>query len=187
VQKKTYMKTRILLGLFILGSCRGQHYNVDKDIAELSYKLPKIETPIIFNSNNELKFKAIELGDNGILIKLRDKNHFSVIGKLFETENYIAIIGYIPDDVGTPILEVFDKKGNEIDFHPIYETVMGDMGHYTSNYVTIFPDRQIQFIDSTITRKINKDGTDEIPGTDSLSVTIKRYKITDKGTIENLD
>jgi hypothetical protein len=105
----------------------------------------------------------------------------------FLTENFITIIGYIPNDTGTPILVTFDNDGNELDSHVVYETAMGDMGHYSSNYVTINPDREIYFTDSTTTRKINAEGTDEIPGTDSLVVTIKKYKLTDKGKIERVD
>jgi hypothetical protein len=84
-------------------------------------------------------------------------------------------------------LVTFDKEGNQLDSHVVYETALGDMGHYSSNYVTINPNRVIDFTDSTTTRKINPEGTDEIPGTDSLTVTIKKYKITDKGKIERVD
>jgi hypothetical protein len=40
--------------------------------------------------------------------------------------------------------------------------------------------------DSVLTRKINKEGTDEIPGTDSLSATTKKYRVNDRGKIEEL-
>jgi hypothetical protein len=181
------MRTTIIFGLLICIGCVGQKSAENKDFVELRDKLPQIKTPISFNSDYNIDLKSVELTDNGLLKKLKDRNYFSVFGKIFETENFITIIGYIPDDTGTPILVTFDNDGNELDSHVVYETAMGDMGHYSSNYVTINPDREIYFTDSTTTRKINAEGTDEIPGTDSLVVTIKKYKLTDKGKIERVD
>lgn len=81
----------------------------------------------------------------------------------------------------------FDKNGAEVSLHVVYETAMGDMGCYTSNFVTIDRDRIIHFTDSTVTRQISEEGLDEIPGTDSLTVTVKKYKLTDKGKIERVE
>jgi len=75
----------------------------------------------------------------------------------------------------------FNRIGKKIDTHPVYENVMGDMGIYVQNSETIYPDMQIVFVDSTITRKINEDGSNENPGSDSLSVKIKKYKIDSNG------
>ena len=126
--------------------------------------------------------KLSYLKDNPFFNQIQTElSGFGVFGLLFETKTFIAILGNIPTDVGTPIIITYDKKGTKIDSHPVYENVMGDMGTYIDNFETIFPDMQIVFIDSTITRKINLDGTDEIPGTDSLSVKTKKYKINQEG------
>lgn len=180
------MKTKII-GLILFLSCCGQREKMNKDISELREKLPKLETPLGFNSDRMMKLKSIELPDNELIKGLKTKNYFTLIGKVFETENNITILGYIPDDIGTPILITYDNEGKELSSHAIYENAMGDMGRYTTNIVTILPDRQILFTDSTTTRKINDEGTDEIPGTDSLSVTHKKYILTDKGTIESVE
>jgi hypothetical protein len=140
-----------------------------------------------FNSDRMVKLKSIELPDNGLIRKLKDKNYFKLVGKVFDTEDNITILGHIPDDIGTPILITYDNEGIELSSHAIYETAMGDMGRYTTNIVTVLPNRQILFTDSTTTRKINGEGTDEIPGTDSLSVTHKKYRLTDKGKIERVE
>jgi hypothetical protein len=175
------------VGLVLLLVCCGQPKEVNKDISALREKLPKLETPLEFNSDRMMKLKSIELTDNALIKKLKDKNYFTLVGKVFDTENNITILGYIPDDIGTPILITYDKDGNELSSHALYENAMGDMGQYTTNIVIVRPDRQILFTDSTTTRKINDEGTDEIPGTDSLSVTYKKYRLTDKGTIERVE
>jgi hypothetical protein len=90
-------------------------------------------------------------------------------------------LGNIPTDTGAPIILTYDKNGNKIDSYLVYSTAMGDMGRYTWNKETIFPDMTIDFTDSTITRKINADGTNEIQGTDSLTVTRKNYRISETG------
>ncbi|HOX82273.1 MAG TPA: hypothetical protein PLJ60_05230 [Chryseolinea sp.] len=174
----------VIVGFLFFISCSGQRDKGNKDIAQLRKELPKIATPIEFNSERMLKYKSVELEGNGLINELKAKNYFTLLGKVFETENNITIIGYIPDDIGTPILITFDNNGNQISSHAIYETAMGDMGRYTVNIVTILPDRQILFIDSTVTRKINAEGTDEIAGSDSVSVTNRKYQITAKGMIE---
>jgi hypothetical protein len=181
------MRTITILGLLILFGCSGQSSSVNKDFAELRDKLPTIETPISFNSNSHIGLGPADLADNGLLKELKERSYFSVFGKIFESEDFITIIGYIPNDTGTPLLITFDKTGTQTSSYAAYETAMGDMGRYTSNFVTIDRDRTIHFIDSTVTRKINEDGTDEIPGTDSLIVTTRKYRLADKGTIESVD
>jgi hypothetical protein len=155
------MKTKTI-GLILLLSCCGQREKVNRDISELREKLPKLETPLEFNSDRMMKLKSIELPDNGLIKKLKDQNYFTLVGKVFDTEDNVTILGYIPDDIGTPILMTYDNEGNELSSHAIYENAMGDMGRYTTNVVTVLPDRQILFTDSTTTRKINDEGTDEI-------------------------
>lgn len=178
------MKTTFIFGLLIYIGCSGQKRTENPDITELRDKLPTIKTPISFNSNGRTGLVSVDLKDNKILKKLRTKNYFSVFGKLFETKDFIAIIGYIPSDTGSPLLITLDMNGKELSSYLIYETAMGDMGIYKSNFVTIDQNRLIHFTDSIVTRKINKEGTDEIPGTDSLTVKRKKYRILDTGKIE---
>jgi hypothetical protein len=155
-----------------------------KEFKTFLTQLPKIETPITFNSNKEYNLKLLFLKDDSFFNKIQTElNGFGVFGKLFETENFIAILGNIPTDTGAPIILTYDKNGNKIDSHLIYSTVMGDMGHYTWNQEIISPNMRIEFTDSTITRKIKADGSNEIPGTDSLIVTRKNFRISEIGKL----
>jgi len=145
-------------------------------------KLEKIEMPISFNSNYEYNLKLNYLKDDSYFNKIQKEYiGFGVFGILFETNNFIALLGNIPTDIGSPIILTLDYNGNIIERHLVYENAMGDIGIYIENSETIFPNRNIVFIDSTTTRKLNADGTNEIPGTDSLSVHIKKYIINDNG------
>lgn len=172
--------------LVLLLSCCGQSIKMNEDVAELREKIPQLEMPLEFNSDRMVKLKSFELPQNKLINELREKNGVSLLGKVFETEAYITILGYIPNDRGTPVLLTYDNRGKEISSHIIYESAGSDMGHYATNVVRVFADRQIFFTDSTTLRTLNEDGTDEIPGTDSVSVTHKKYRLTDHGTIERV-
>jgi hypothetical protein len=180
------MRVKFIVLLFLAG-CGTQPAKENKDITQFRKELSKIDMPLEFNSDRQLKLKSIELSGNEILKGLKEKSYFTLLGKVFETEKNITILGYIPDDTGTPLLITFDNQGSQISSHAIYENAMGDMGIYITNTARILPDRHILFTDSTTTRKINAEGDDEIPGTDSLSVTHKKYRITDEGKIERVE
>jgi hypothetical protein len=181
------MRLLIFWGLIFLTYSCGQKQNENADFLELRENLPQIETPITFDSNSDIALKSIDLPNNQILKGLKDRNYFSVLGKVFETKDFITIVGYIPDDFGTPILVTLDKDGNQIDSFSLYKTVGFDMGYYRSNFVTINSDKTIVLIDSLLTLEINEDRTDEILGTDSLTVTKNKFRLTDKGTIEIIE
>lgn len=179
------MRLRFIgFALLVNFSCQTRLKN--RDVIQFRESLPKIETPIKFNSDMRVKYKAVELPDNSLVKKLNERSTFSLLGKIFETESNITILGYTFNEIGTPILITFDNTGKEISTHIIFETAKSEPGHHTSNLVTIFPDRRIVFTDSSITRKLNEKRTDEIFGTDSLILVRKNYFITDTGTIEML-
>jgi hypothetical protein len=177
-------KFLIILNCFIISSCQSNQNQDAKQFRSFIKQLNKIETPITFNSNYDYVIKLQYLKTDPFFNNIQNElGGFGVFGILFETNDFVAILGNIPTDTGTPIIMTFDKTGKKIDSHPVYENVMGDKGIYVQNCETILPNMKMIFIDSTITRKINSDGSDEIPGTDSLFVTKKSYKIDDTGKI----
>jgi len=176
---------KYLLPLVISYGCGDQSFR--KDLAELEEKLNVIETPIVFNSNDTTNHKLIDLPNNGILAKLQKKNYFLPIGRLVNHHQKLVIIGYIPSDFGTPILVTIDRKGNEIDRLILYQSAGFDIGYYGSDFVTINSDNSILIIDSLLTRKVNKDRTEEIAGTDSLVVTTTKFRMTSDGRIERVE
>jgi len=172
--------------LLFLAGCGGKREDENKDVAQLR-TIPAYQLPARFDSNRKVKYKAIELQNNELIKELQTKKYFTLLGKVFETKETVTILGYIADDYGTPTLITFDSQGKKISSHGLFENAVADMGRYTSNISTLLANKQILFTDSTITRKINAEGTDEIPGTDSLSVTRKKYRITDEGLVERVE
>jgi len=182
-----YVRTIIIFGFLICVGCSVQKTDESKDFSELRDKLPQIQTPISFNSDRNFDLKSVDLPNNLILRTLKNKNYFSVFGKVFESTDFIAIIGYIPDDLGSPILVIINREGKEIDAFRPYQTAVYDIGYYRTNFVTINPDKTILFIDSLVTRKLNEDKTNELPGTDSLTVTKSKFRLTYKGKVEKIE
>jgi hypothetical protein len=172
----------ILLSILIFSSCIRNSYEDKTQFHSFLKKLRKIETPVSFNSNDDYQIKLQYLRDDPFFMKIDSLyGGYGIFGILFETEDFVAILGNIPTATGTPIITTFDSKGNKIETHSIYENVIGDIGIFSSNFETIYPDMTISFIDSTKTLKLNEDGSDIIPGTDSLSVKKLKYKINNNG------
>jgi hypothetical protein len=181
----------ILLLLFSCGQQTSKLDNttpVDQHESELYIlldKLPTFETPLTFNSDGQI------VGGKDISDELTSKISAivpgsNVLGKIYQTKDFIAIIGVAPADIATPVLTTYDKGGKEIDSFFMYPTAGGDMGYYSTNIITLTDNRELVLTDSTLTRKINKEGDNEIPGTDSLSVTMKKFWVTDKGEIKEI-
>ncbi|WP_157363727.1 hypothetical protein [Alkaliflexus imshenetskii] len=181
------MKLLKLFGLILIISCNGQRQNENVDFSDLRDNLPTIITPIVFNSNGDIQQKPFDLPNNQILKDLKDKNYFTVLGKIFESNNFVTIVGYIPDDFGSPILITIDKNGNQLDSFVLYQSVGFDMGYYRSNFVTIYPNKTISLIDSFLTREINEDGSNEIPDSDLLTVTKSEFRLNDNGKIKKFE
>jgi len=108
-------------------------------------QLPQIQLPATFNSDKKVKYLAIELEGNQTIKRLIEKNSFSLLGKLFETENYITILGYLPDNFGSPVVITINNSGREISSHVLYETARTGFGYHTSNFVND-PFQQVHYI-----------------------------------------
>jgi hypothetical protein len=175
----------LIFGLVILLGCGVQRPETRNDLVALIGRLPTIQTPVTFDSD-----KPVSVGvkiDQDVIDSLQIKiPGYGILGKLFETDDFIAIVGIVPNDTGSPQILIFDTTGKEIDSYLAYGTAGADMGFNSKNVVTINPNREILFIDSTWTMKINDERTDIIEGTDSLSVTTEQFRITDAGTIEKI-
>ena len=169
----------------MLFGCGGQRPEIKNDLVTLIGRLPTIQTPVTFDSDKPVS--VLVKIDQDIIDSLQNKiPGYGILGKLFETDAFTAIVGIVPNDTGSPQILIFDKTGKQIDSYFAYRTAGGDMGLNSKNVVTINPNREILFIDSTWTMKINNEGTDVIKGTDSLAVAVEKYKISDTGMVEKM-
>ncbi len=177
---------RYLILVVILTSCsKPSATQKETELVELINGLPIMATPITFNSDKPITSDAqVEQHVIDQLQKLIPG--YGLIGKIFEGENFVAIIGVVPNDTGSPMILIFDRNGIKLDSYLLYETAGGDMGYESKNTVTINPSKEIAFVDSTWTMKLNKEGTNVVEGTDSLTVSRKKYLISDGGKILNI-
>lgn len=162
--------------------------SVDQNESELYAlldQLPVLKIPLTFSSDEQM------VGGQGVTDDLTSKisaivPDLNVLGKIYQTKDFIAIISVVPSDIATPVLTTYDKLGKEIDSFLMYPTAGGDMGYYSTNIITLTNNRELILTDSTLTRRINEEGDGEIPGTDSLSVTKKKFWITERGEIKEI-
>jgi len=188
----------IICVLLLFESCIGQQKDQKNDLTDLRNKLPLIKTP--FGVPQYLvKCESVVLPDNNIISSLRKKfeqRHvtFVLFGKVFESENYLALIGLATSAMGTPIIIVFNSMGDQIDSLAVYpehhRTIIDSKGlKETFNFAYIYPDKQIISLDSTVYMDVKMiDGKPkELPETQTFSTKTKKFKISDKGKFEQVD
>lgn len=179
--------------LILLFSCsRSQTEKSDQAINKLNTdfyslleQLPKLKTPLTFRSDRQIKRDS--LVDEKLVSKIQaNYPSFNPYGKVYQTDEFIAVIGLGAADILTPVLAIYNKKGELIDSFSLYPTAGEDIGYHSINIVTLTANQEFYLSDSTVTRKIDKDGTKEIAGTDSVTLHKKRFQITVKGEIEEI-
>jgi hypothetical protein len=147
----------------------------------LLMQLPELKVPLTFRSNKEIP--GMEMSDSLIHQIQSIEPRLNPYGKIYETEKYIAIIAIGASDVLIPVLVTVDKNGVVIDSFSMYQAVGGDIGYYPTNIVTLTKNKELFFTDSILHRKTNSDGSEEIPGTDSVAVNRKTFRVDDSGHI----
>jgi hypothetical protein len=185
-----------LIIIFLLFSCGRQadrsdqstlNDKPDNELYSLLEKLPNLRTPLTFRSDKQIISDGSLTRNDELIEKIRVIDpSFNPYGKIYQTNDFIAVIAIGAADIALPILVTFDKKGNIIDSFNMYPDAGADMGYYSTNMVTLTKSKEVFLTDSTVRRKINAEGTDEIPGTDSLSITRKHFRLNDKGKIEEI-
>ncbi len=102
----------LIFGLFILLGCGGQRLERKSELIKLIDQLPTIKTSITFHSDKS----PIGLKINqDVIDSLRNKiPGYGILGKLFETDDFVAIVGIVPNDTGSPQVLIFDKIGKKL-------------------------------------------------------------------------
>jgi hypothetical protein len=189
------MKYGLILVIIVFLGCRqGDNKTTDsknaltdnESLIELLQGLPTIKTPLTFHSSEKIKW--IEPKDDKLIKAILDKMPgFNAYGQLTKSKTIIATVGIVPADKATPVIYTFDLNGNKVDSIFTYHTAGESMGYYAKNIVCFTALDEFSITDSTLTLKLNKEGTNEIEGTDSLIVSTTKFKITDKGIIKVIE
>lgn len=161
--------------------------NKDSDLYALLDQLPLLKTPLTFSSNNQTIKLSLGVKRNELTSKIsRIITDFNVLGKVYQTEEFIAIVSVIREDNSTPVLTTYDKTGKEIDSFFMYPPSDRGEDYYSTNVITLNENKEISSIDSVLTRQKNKKRIGKISSADSLNVTKKIFRINDKGEIEKI-
>jgi hypothetical protein len=147
-------------------------------------QLPAIKIPLTFRSDRE--FGSPKISDDLRARLMASDDGFNPYGKFYQTDKFIAVIAIGSSDIVIPVLVTFDKKGKIIDSFNLYQTAGADIGYYSTNITLLTKDKEILIKDSTLTRKLNEEGSNEIPGSDSVTISQKRFRINVDGRIEEV-
>ena len=112
------MKQILFLGFLLLG-CNSKQSSKEESFVNLINQLPALETPLIFNSAEGIN--ATNSKDSNVDLKEKINTlvpGFNAYGKIYESENYTAIIQIVPADIAIPILLTYNKQGKRTERVP---------------------------------------------------------------------
>ncbi len=141
-------------------------------------QMAMIQTPVTFNSDN---FDNMSPRDEKLSRLFAFPNGQTLVGKLFSTDQFDALLFSIPADGTYPLAITYDKVGNKIDSLGLIKRGGSDVDFDCVEHVTVNPDRTIVLIDSMIHWKVTPDGGNRVEGSDSLVVTRKAFELLDNG------
>ncbi|HEV8513958.1 MAG TPA: hypothetical protein VGQ59_11810, partial [Cyclobacteriaceae bacterium] len=180
--------------IVLLLGCHGQrsdqsvkgelHDKSNSSFYELLEQLPAVKIPLTFRSDRE--FGSPKINDDLRARLMASDEGFNPYGKVYQSDKFIAVIAIGAADIVMPVLVTFNKEGRIIDSFNLYQTAGGDIGYYSTNITRLTKDKEILMTDSAVTRKLNKEGTDEVPGSDSVTISQKKFRINANGGIEEM-
>lgn len=115
------------------------------------------------------------------LAQLFSSPECNLVGRLFSTDQFDALLFSIPTDITLPMIITYNKAGNKIDSLRLIEMGGGDVDFSCIEHVTVNPDRTMLLIDSTTNWQVTADNADRIEGSDTLIVTQKVFELLDNG------
>ncbi|MDJ1482946.1 hypothetical protein QNI16_20760 [Cytophagaceae bacterium YF14B1] len=141
-------------------------------------KIPLIKTPVTFNSNT---FENMTPRDEKLAQLFSSPDNNTLVGRLFSTDEFDALLFSVPADGTLPMVITYDKAGNKIDSLGLIEMGGSDVGFDCIEHVTVNPDRTMLLIDSTTRWQVTADNAAPIEGSDTLIVTQKVFELLDNG------
>lgn len=119
--------------------------------------IPKIELPIDFNCENG--FDIPELDYDVDLIKKYKPEGTTIIGKLYQNKEEVAILYGYAADIFYPLISVIDKSGKESRETRLFElrNCGDDAGYEATTYGTITEDLKIKTKSITVTWDVSSE------------------------------
>lgn len=150
--------------------------------AEYTKTIKRVKLPTSLTCDIEPKGNKFSIPQS--VIDNYGKNNATILGKIIDSPYLKAIIYLSPSDITLPILITYDKSGQKISELPLYEKFCGE-DEFSSGKSWVSIDRSLNIIlkDSAITYERDKKGV-IIESSKSSVINIKKYIITDIGTIE---
>lgn len=185
-----------IIGLVFCLFCNGQRSASNTDFQELRERLLLIKTPVELPTH----FDRLErLPDNKILLGLQAKYSkrqlpFIVLGRLFDSHKFVALLGVVPAGPGSYIIITFNKEGEQIDSLAVLPNHSGYVIDSISSdefrcSAKVFSRKQIVAVDSSVSYDVRMEQgiPIEVQQTKTVSVQTRRYRITKKGKILIVD
>jgi len=115
----------------------------DSEFQEYLDLIPDIQLPIKFVCDSGFTISDIN-SENDIIQKYKPEGT-TIIGKLYQDSNEVALLYGYPADIFFPIISVFDKKGIQIRTQKIFKLgdCNGDEGFISTTFGTITSDYKI--------------------------------------------
>lgn len=169
----------------LLASCIHTHETSglkDKNaFSEYSVRIRQVDLPLNLSCYQELQ--SIQPGFPESEIRKFGPEECRIFGKIFECENFTAILYLYPADMALPILQTTDKQGRKISALALFETFCGeDETSRDTSWACIHNDLRIELSDSAITFQRDKEG-ERIQETIKTKVRHRQFYVNSRGKI----
>jgi hypothetical protein len=179
--KVNLINLMILSSLILFGCKINSKTNRINDFDSFIKTIPFIDLP--YSTTCGSCCQSVKLDLDSSFIQKYELDGSEVVGKLSETDKYVAILVAGGADYYVPIIFVFDKKGRLISKQQFMGNYCGSiLGFYGNYYLDIDKQLQITEIDTAL---VFKTDTVEFKIIDTLKRDIKvtRFKINEQGKI----
>jgi hypothetical protein len=103
-----------------------------------------------------------------------------VLGRLPDSNDERVVLSFFPDDVGTPFLSTYSSHGKQMDSLWLFDDrPAATIGLISRQWVTITPERLIQFTDSSTY-------VDSLDNIYKIEIIKKTFEIDGQGKIRQL-
>ena len=155
--------------------------NVISSFDSIYFRLPEIELPLTIQTIGEpfISRDIPEIKDSVLNKRFGVVNGYvRPLGRIFQNINFRTVLSIMSDDIGTPIITIFDSTGQQIDNLYLLDKIPYSPAFESREIVTISKEGFIYFIDTTKNLNVNNGKV--------INVEVRKitYFIDKKGQIQ---